>query len=199
VTLRDSGPAQSRYSQGQEATVRVDWSGKVNSPSSSFREKSAGVSHSKQSLRLWLRLFSCSTVVEKIVRARLEVEFGTTLPRFDAMAALERHAGGLTMSELSRAMMVSNGNATGVVARLLGEGLVTRTAHTGDRRVSRVQLSAKGRTQFAHMAAAHERWIDALFGDLADSETGRLMEMLDRVRGSVERHRPQADLPISSG
>ena len=171
----------------------------MTSHSSSFREKSAGLSHSKQSLRLWLRLFSCSTVVEKTVRARLEAEFATTLPRFDALAALERHAGGLTMSDLSHAMMVSNGNVTGVIARLLEEGLVTRTAHAEDRRVLRVKLSTKGKAQFARMAVAHERWIDALFGDLSGSETRKLMEMLDRARRSVEKHRPQAELLSSSG
>ncbi len=156
---------------------------------SSFPEKAAGVSHSKQSLRLWLRLFSCATVVEKTVRARLEAEFDTTLPRFDALAALERRPEGLTMSELSGAMMVSNGNAPGIVARLIEDGLVSKTPHDGDRRISTVRLTPKGRAQFLRMAAAHEGWIDELFSGVPDAQARHLTTMLGLLRESVERHR----------
>jgi DNA-binding MarR family transcriptional regulator len=156
---------------------------------SPFHEKVAGVSHSKQSLRLWLRLFSCATVVEKTVRARLEAEFDTTLPRFDALAALERQPDGLTMTELSDAMMVSNGNATGVVARLIEDGLVQRVPQADDRRVQTVRLTPKGRSQFLKMAAAHEGWIDALFADVTDAQARQLTTMLGQLRESVERHR----------
>jgi DNA-binding MarR family transcriptional regulator len=154
-----------------------------------FTEKAAGASHSKQSLRVWLRLFSCATVVEKTVRARLEAEFDTTLPRFDALAALERHSDGLTMTALSDAMMVSSGNVTGVIARLIDDGWVTRETHESDRRVSTVRLTAKGRQRFLAMAAAHERWIDELFADVGDTQAKQLMATLADVRRSIERHR----------
>jgi DNA-binding MarR family transcriptional regulator len=154
-----------------------------------FPEKTAGAGHSKQSLRLWLRLFSCSTVVEKTVRARLEAEFDATLPRFDALAALERHPEGMTMSRLSAAMMVTNGNATGVVARLLEDGLVERKANADDRRSATVRLTAKGRAFFLKMAKAHERWIDELMADVPDATKEELLRLLARVRDSVERNR----------
>src|SRR5579883_1727733 len=83
--------------------------------------------HSKQSLRLWLKLLGCTLIVEKRLRARLDEDFATTLPRFDVLAALERHPHGLRMSALSEFLLVSNGNVTGVVSRLIEEGLVTRT------------------------------------------------------------------------
>ena len=99
----------------------------ANAENPMFSDRLGGAPHSKQSLRLWLKLLSCSMIVEKRLRARLDEDFKTTLPRFDVLAALERHAGGLKMSALSESLMVSNGNVTGVVTRLIEDGLVTRT------------------------------------------------------------------------
>jgi DNA-binding MarR family transcriptional regulator len=153
-----------------------------------FSEKQAGSAHRRQSLRLWLRLFSCSTVIEKRIRNRLESEFGTTLPRFDALAALERHPDGMTMGELSDAMMVSNGNVTGVVARLAEDGYVVRTPDPVDRRVSTVKLSTRGSNAFAKMAAEHAEWIDEMFTDLSESDVKELMRLLKKLRLSIETH-----------
>lgn len=142
---------------------------------------------SKQSLRLWLKLLSCSTSIEKKARQMLADRFDTTLPRFDVMAALEREEGGLTMSGLSDYLLVSNGNVTAIVARLVEDGLVTRTQDRQDRRVLRVKLTAKGRREFRLYAAAHEAWIEQLLGDLADGEIVHLLSGLNRVRTSIER------------
>lgn len=152
-----------------------------------FRDKLGGAPHSKRSLQLWLRLLSCATVIEKRVRARFEQEFGTTLPRFDLLAAIERHPTGPTMSQLSRSIMVSNGNVTAVVNRLIEDGWIVRTIGGHDRRVATVRLTRKGRAAFVKMAEAHEKWIDALFGELADGELEELMTRLGDVRRSVER------------
>ena len=110
----------------------------------------------KDSLRLWLRLLTCSTMIEREVRARLRSQFGATLPRFDMMAALEREPDGLNMGELSRRLMVSNGNVTGVADRLAREGLVKRWSPPDDRRSSRLALTARGRKEFTAMAKAHQ-------------------------------------------
>jgi DNA-binding MarR family transcriptional regulator len=159
-----------------------------NAGSSTFSDRLGGAPHSKQSLRLWLKLLSCTMVVEKKLRARLDVEFATTLPRFDVLAALERHAHGLTMSALSESLMVSNGNVTGVVSRLIADGLVTRTVDREDRRSATVRLSRKGRETFMKMAAANERWMDGLFADLSENQIDELMRLLNRLRGSIEAH-----------
>ena len=142
---------------------------------------------SKQSLRLWLRLLSCTNAIEKKARAMLNARFGTTLPRFDVMAALDREPNGLTMSGLSELLLVSNGNVTAIVARLVEDGLVTRTRDKADRRVLRVKLTAKGRRDFRGFALAHEAWIDRLLGDLADGEINQLLGGLGRVKASIER------------
>ncbi len=149
-------------------------------------EKLGGAPHSKQSLRLWLRLLSCSMVIEKRIRQRLAEEFDTTLPRFDLLAALERHPAGLTMGELSSALLVSNGNITAIVDRLVDEGLIERSQNSLDRRVQRVSLTPRGRRQFARMAAVHEQWLDAMMRDLANEDFEALLAGLHRLRVSVE-------------
>jgi DNA-binding MarR family transcriptional regulator len=141
----------------------------------------------KQSLRLWLRLLTCSTTIEKKARAMLTRHFGTTLPRFDVLAALDRTPDGLTMSELSEHLLVSNGNVTAIVSRLVDDGLITRTQDRADRRVLRVRLTAKGRRDFRAMAGEHEKWIDQLLSDLADNEIAHLLAGLNRVKASIER------------
>jgi DNA-binding MarR family transcriptional regulator len=116
-----------------------------------------------QALKLWLRMLACTTRVENVIRQRLRSEFGTTLPRFDLMAQLDREPDGLSMGELSARMMVTGGNVTGIVDQLEGEGLVVREDHPNDRRAFLVRLTASGRRQFRRMAAVHETWIVELF------------------------------------
>src|SRR5262249_55002262 len=141
----------------------------------------------KQRLRLWLRLLSCSTTIEKKARALMVTRFETTLPRFDVMAALDREAEGLTMSALSEHLLVSNGNVTAIVARLVEDGLVTRTQDKSDRRVLRVKLTAKGRRDFRVMATAHESWIEQLLSDFPDTEINPMLGGLGRIKTSIER------------
>ena len=139
----------------------------------------------KDSLRLWLRLLTCSTMIEREVRARLRSQFGATLPRFDMMAALEREPDGLNMGELSRRLMVSNGNVTGVADRLAREGLVKRWSPPDDRRSSRLALTARGRKEFTAMAKAHQGWIEEMLAGFNAAERGALMALLAKLKLSI--------------
>jgi DNA-binding MarR family transcriptional regulator len=141
----------------------------------------------KLRLKLWLRLLACSQTIEKDVRARLRTAHATTLPRFDVMAALERHPEGLTMGQLSRRLRVSNGNVTGVVERLVREGLVRRRQADGDRRSIRIALTGRGVTLFRRMAVEHQAWIDALLTGVDDDDIERATALLERVQDSAER------------
>lgn len=125
---------------------------------------------SKARLRLWLRVLKVNRLVEPVLRERLRAEFGTTLPRFDVMAALNRFPDGLKMSQLSGVLRVSNGNVTGIVDRLESEGLAERAPMPGDRRAAVVRLTGKGRAEFARQAEAHEGWIDALFAEFSPEQ-----------------------------
>jgi len=137
-----------------------------------------------EALRLWLRLLACTQLIEKKVRTGLREGFGTTLPRFDLMAQLERHPEGLKMKELSHRLMVTGGNITGITDQLVAEGLVERLEVEGDRRAWRVRLTARGRAQFAVMAGQHEGWIVQAFEGLQPRE----LEQLHKLLGKVKQH-----------
>ena len=136
-------------------------------------------------LRLWLRLFTCTLMIERRIRAGLREGFGTTLPRFDLMAQLERAPEGLRMGELSRRLMVTGGNVTGLVAPLVAEGLIERRPAAGDRRAYVVRLTPRGREAFGAMAVEHERWVIAMTDGLTDAERVALKELLARLKRSV--------------
>jgi DNA-binding MarR family transcriptional regulator len=140
------------------------------------------VDEDHQSLKLWLRLLSCATHIENNIRSRLREEFDTTLPRFDLMAQLQRHPDGLRMGELSKRMMVTGGNVTGVTDQLEKEGLVTRVPIPGDRRAYAVKLTTAGRRTFARMATVHEIWIDELLGGLTPQEKDKFGRLLSKVK-----------------
>lgn len=133
-------------------------------------------------LRLWLRMLTCTQIVEKQVRGRLRERFDITLPRFDLMAQLERSPEGLKMNELSRRMMVTGGNVTGITDQLVAEGLVDRVDVAGDRRAYRVCLTPKGRKLFHEMAHQHERWIVEAFAALSEKELATLHKLLGKVK-----------------
>lgn len=141
---------------------------------------SKSASSSKQRLRLWLRLLRTTRFVENELRERLRKDFDATLPRFDVLAALYRCQDGMTMTELSRFLMVSNGNVTGIVDRLVQEGLVVRVPDKNDRRATFVRLTPKGVTAFTEMAGAHEGWVDGLLSDIDAEEAAELIALLSR-------------------
>jgi DNA-binding MarR family transcriptional regulator len=141
---------------------------------------------SKDRLRLWIRLLRASRSIEAELRERLKTEFGSTLPRFDVLAALYREPEGMAMSGLSRFLLVSNGNVTGIVERLVADGLVVRSKRDGDRRASIVRLTGQGAEIFARMAAAHEDWVDALLGGVGREEARHLAVMLKSFQSEWE-------------
>jgi DNA-binding MarR family transcriptional regulator len=143
-----------------------------------------------ESLRLWLRLLTCTHLVETHVRKALAKEFKTTLPRFDLMAQLERAPQGLQMGELSRRMLVTGGNVTGIVDQLERSGLLVRTEDPADRRAYLVKLTKEGRRLFGQMAAEHETWIVKLFSGIPKRERRALTESLSRLRGQLTRGTP---------
>lgn len=132
--------------------------------------------------KIWLRLLACSTQIEQQIRQLLRTRFATTLPRFDYLAQLDRHPDGLRMNVLSRYLMVTGGNVTGLTDQLVKEGLVQRIDDPEDRRSWRVSLTDKGRAEFAVMAAEHEKWLTDMFKGLAPGSKEALYEHLGRLR-----------------
>lgn len=146
-------------------------------------------------LRLWLRMLACTNQVEACIRSRLRMEFGTTLPRFDMLAQLEAAGDGLglTMSELSHRLMVTNGNITGLAGRLVREKLVTRSVAPHDRRSQRLRLTRAGRRALLQMAAEHRRWIEHMFAGVTREHLEQLYAAMGELRTSVQE---AADDPL---
>ena len=138
-------------------------------------------------LRLWLRLFTCKEVIEGEVRRRLRENFDVTLPRFDLMSQLYRAPKAMTLGELSQRMMVSNGNVTGLVDRLVEQGLITRRPAPNDRRAQLVSLTAEGRRFFRAMARANGDWIGEMFADLSGDDIATLLRLLAKTKASARK------------
>jgi DNA-binding MarR family transcriptional regulator len=141
--------------------------------------------HAKQSLRVWLRMLRTTTVIEKRIRAYLKSECDTTLPRFDVLSALYRETAPITMSQLTDHLLVSNGNLTGLVNRLVEDGLISRESDPDDRRAQRVILTTLGRETFQQMADRHEALIDSLFLAMSDEDMGALLRLITKLHGSL--------------
>lgn len=135
-------------------------------------------------VKLWLSMLRTTRHVEHVLRERIKERFGSTLPRFDVMAALYRNPEGISMTRLSELLVVSNGNVTGIVDRLESEGLVARVIDDRDRRAARVALTERGIEIFAQMAAAHEDWIAEMFSALPPADVDLLLDRLEPLRES---------------
>ncbi len=146
-------------------------------------------------LRLWLRLLRCTHTIEADVRSRLRSEFSTTLPRFDLMAQLERHPEGLQMNELSRRLMVSNGNVTGIADQLVREGLVARVQPPNDRRAWLLHLTPMGLERFKAMARAHEGWIVNALSALTPPQAQALFALLGELQPRSAAALPMKNAP----
>lgn len=145
------------------------------------------------SVRVWLRMLACANLVEGRVSGALRARFDTTLPRFDFLSQLERHAGGLRMSEISERMMVTGGNITRIAEQLESEGLIARSVAPDDRRASIVRLTAAGRRAFAQMAREHEAWIVAMFAGLHETERTQLYALLAKLKRHLTAPESDAD------
>ena len=164
------------------AAVPADRLGELAAPEAASDMESRVTGDHHQALKLWLRLLACTTRVEGMVRNRLRSEFGTTLPRFDLLAQLEREPHGLTMGELSQRLMVTGGNITGITDQLEAEGLVRRAPHPTDRRAWAVRLTPSGRRQFRRMASVHEQWVVELLSGWTAEEKGQVYALLERLK-----------------
>ena len=150
-----------------------------------IREKHDGALGDRSSVRVWLRLLSCTMAIEKEVQRRF-AERGMTLPRFDVLAALDRH-GEMNMGALSRALLVSNGNVTQLVQKLVRDGLVELHKPPNDRRSSIVRLTPEGRELFSRLARVHQDWIDQMVGSLDYTQRERLYVALGVLKVSIAK------------
>ena len=149
--------------------------------------KAHSAGNGKPALRAWLRLWTCVGTVERVIRTRLHLDYGMTLARFDYLSQLYRAPTlCLTMTELSRRLMVSGGNVTGLTDRLVADGLVERKQDPADRRVQIIALTRYGQKLFTEVASAHEGWIRELFSSLNSEEVKGLNSTLGQLKHALD-------------
>ena len=136
----------------------------------------------KQLIRLWLELLKNTGEIERYLRTQLHKNFDSTLPQFDLLAALDRADKPISKTELSHQMMVSNGNVTWLVKRMVAEGLITHVLSTKDRRVKLVELTNKGASAFQIMVVEHENWLINIFNNLKIEDLNMLVGSLNQLR-----------------
>ena len=158
----------------------------VASPRPSLRPVVAeGETRQQEEIRLWLRLLSLTNMIEGEVRQRLRRRFDVTLPRFDVMAQLARSPDGMSLSELSKRMMVSNGNITGLVETLVVSGHVERRTDSEDKRARVVRLTPLGCRFFAKTAAEHKTWISQMLREVSAADIAALSRLIEKTKASV--------------
>lgn len=150
-----------------------------------FDQESRLIDDDHATTRLWLRLLTCTNLIESTLRSKMREEFSTTLPRFDFLAQLQRAPDGLSMGEISQRMMVSGGNVSGIASNLEVMGWIQRDADPSNRRTFIVTLTPLGTTRFAEMAERHEQWLNDLLGDLSAEDHGGLMRALAVVKRGI--------------
>lgn len=148
------------------------------------RSPTQDIDHRSQ-LRIWLRLLTCTQMIERRVRTGLRLAFDTTLPRFDVMSQLDASDGTLSMGELSTRLMVTSGNVTSLIDSMERDGLVERRPHPVDRRSTLIRMTRRGCQAFAEMVPLHGDWINAMMAGLSRTEMRTLLELLDRLKQSV--------------
>jgi len=144
-------------------------------------------------LRVWLRLLTCANMIERHVRQKLRDRFDITLPRFDLLAQLDRAPDGLALGEISRRLMVSNGNVTGLIDRLTAEGLIDRRHAPEDRRIQIVRLTPAGKAAFDAMTPEHRDWIKTVMSGLDRRALAQLLELLGQLKDSTGRAAARED------
>jgi DNA-binding MarR family transcriptional regulator len=140
-------------------------------------------------------MLGATTMIEKLIRNHLKAQFESTLPRFDVMSVLDRQDGALTMSELSDKLLVSNGNVTGLVSRLVEDGMIAREVDPNDRRTQRVELTQAGRAQFRAMAVEHEKLVDSLFDSVSDADMATLLALTTKLNTDLHAKRNTPEKP----
>jgi len=172
-------------SDRQEALWEIDLALAKESPPGVARNGVDQEAEYRAQTRLWLRLLACTTLIEGELRRRFREEFDFTMPRFDVLAQLDREPSGLVLGELPKRLMVSAGNLTPIVDRLVEDGYITRTPSTLDRRVQIICMTVEGRKAFRRMAKGHGSWLAELLAEFPADRLDGLIGDLDELKGAV--------------
>lgn len=182
----DGGEVISSRKEFQEIILGID----VESDDLSLASKPDEANEFRAEIRLWLRLLACTTLVSGKLRRNFREQFDFTLPRFELLAQLDFEPGGLVLGELSKRLMVSAGNITPILTRLIEEGYITRSPSSLDRRVQIVCLTVEGRKKFRRMAKKHGQWLNDMFQDVDGNDIEALVQQLSKLKRVLKDSEP---------
>jgi DNA-binding MarR family transcriptional regulator len=151
----------------------------LTGPHDVWRESAEGTRNAET--QVWHALLAIhGSVFSRLSRA-LSREFGITLAKYDVLAQLYRVPEGLTQSDLSRQLKVTGGNVTGLVRRLISDGLISRETSASDRRAFVVQLTGKGRSVYLSARERHDALLAGFFDAVAPDRLTEIRTMLDQL------------------
>lgn len=149
-------------------------------PAVASRERSA-------QLQLWHTILDIHGTIFARLNHDLVREFGITLAKFDVLAQLDRSPEGLTQIDLSRQLKVTGGNVTGLVRRMIADGLISRETSSSDRRAFVVQLTAHGRTLYRSARKRHDALLAQTFGAFGDERAVQARDILRQLAHAMVR------------
>jgi len=138
-------------------------------------------------VRIWIRMLTLhGKVYSRLNRTFLD-RFGISLAKFDVLAQLDRFGDDLSQGELSQRLKVTGGNVTGLVRRLVADGLVTRKMSASDRRSFVVRLTPNGRELFRAARDMHDELLRDWFGDLSPDELAAALASLNLLSSQAQK------------
>lgn len=111
--------------------------------------------------------------------------FGIGIPEWRVIANLGRHPG-ITANDLVERAAMDKVTVSRAVAALEGKGLLTRERDAGDKRKSRLTLSAKGLGVYAEIAPLALGFERDLLTALTADEAAQLDRIIDKLNGKMD-------------
>jgi DNA-binding MarR family transcriptional regulator len=151
-------------------------------------ERVAASPRTRLPLQVHLRLARCRNLMMREMRRSVE-RWNLTLPQFDVLAELARAPEqGFTFVELSRLLLVTSGNLTGIIDRLEEDGLVKREPERTDRRVTRMRLTPLGKRRMDDILPLHASDVAQMLSVIPRERLALLNDLLGELRDGLHAH-----------
>ncbi len=139
--------------------------------------------------KLLIAIIKISELYKKASSTMLR-NYGLTFSQHTALRVLEASESGQSrITNVSKTMLVSGPNLTGVAKRLAKTGLIIKRDHPGDDRVTLLEITPKGRQLLDNISADLDRLIRETLQDYSDEE---IQAILTQLKKCLNRLKPLA-------
>ena len=114
------------------------------------------------------------------------VKAGVTPQQWTVLSTIDSAGGPTSLVAISRRLLVTKQNMTGMITRLEELGLVERYDDPSDLRSWRLQLTRRGRGLLEKVRPAYDQWRDELLGDIPERDLPALQRSVDRLIARLE-------------